>query len=68
MHDVLFVVVPTRMPRRLGSLLRCRAGLANRCAELIKFALRTVQLAIDNLQTHDAVSYTHLTLPTILLV
>ena len=53
MHDVLFVVVPTRMPRRLGSLLRCRAGLANRCAELIKFALGTVQLATDNLQTHD---------------
>jgi len=37
----------------LGALLRCRAGLANRCAELIKFALRIVQLATDNLQTHD---------------
>jgi len=37
----------------LGTLLRCRAGLANRCAELIEFALRTVQLAIDNLQTRS---------------
>src|SRR6516162_8246226 len=37
----------------LGALLRCRAGLANRCAEVIKFALRIVQLATDNLQTHD---------------
>src|SRR5215472_8497608 len=37
----------------LGALLRCRAGLANRCAELIKFALRIVQLATDNLQTYD---------------
>jgi hypothetical protein len=34
----------------LGALLRCRAG---RCAEVIKFALRIVQLAADNLQTHD---------------
>ena len=34
----------------LGALLRCRAGLANRCAEVIKFALRIVQLATDNLQ------------------
>jgi len=34
----------------LGALLRCRAGLANRRAELIKFALRIVQLATDNLQ------------------
>ena len=37
----------------LGALLRCRGGLADRCAELIKFALRIVQLATDNLQTHD---------------
>jgi len=37
----------------LGALLRCRADLANRCAEVIKFALRIVQLATDNLQTHD---------------
>src|SRR5262249_24204488 len=37
----------------LGALLRCRAVLAKRCAELIQFALRIVQLATDNLQTHD---------------
>jgi hypothetical protein len=37
----------------LGALLRCRAGLANRCAELIQFALRIVQLATDNLETYD---------------
>src|SRR5215467_11453647 len=37
----------------LGALLRCRAGLANRGAELIQFALRIVQLATDNLQTYD---------------
>src|SRR6516225_1250744 len=37
----------------LGALLRCRGGLADRCAELIKFVLGIVQLAIDDLQTHD---------------
>jgi len=37
----------------LGTLLRCCASLANRRAELIKFALRIIQLTIDNLQTHD---------------
>ena len=37
----------------LGALLRRRGGLADRCAELIKFVLGIVQLAIDDLQTHD---------------
>ena len=37
----------------LGALLRYRTGLANGGVQLIKFALCNVQLAIDNLQTHD---------------
>ena len=36
-----------------GAFLRCHAGLANGGAELVKFAFCTIQLTIDNLQTHD---------------
>jgi hypothetical protein len=37
----------------LAASLRCHPGLANSGAELIKLALCTNRLAIDNLQTHD---------------
>jgi hypothetical protein len=37
----------------LGVFFRCPAGFANGGAELVKFALCTIQLAINNLQTHD---------------
>jgi hypothetical protein len=37
----------------LGALLRCRAGLTNNGAEFIESAFFIVEIAIDNLQTHN---------------
>ena len=53
-------------PQRTSWLLRC--GLASYCSHIFRNTFRALHIQLFSLRTHKPVSYTHLTLPTILRV